>query len=40
MIIDQILYWYGDLELDLPSTDIDLASSTGMYKLVISLQEI
>ena len=32
MIIALDQYWYLDLELDLPSTDIDLALSTGLLR--------
>ena len=37
MIIALNQYWYLDLELDLPSTDIDLALSTGR-KLELKLE--
>ena len=37
MIIALNQYWYLDLELDLPSTDIDLALSTGFLFMIMSV---
>ena len=33
MIITLNQYWYLDLQLDLPSTDIDMVLSTGLHFL-------